>query len=104
MATTRENLDRLLAAGRQMLADAQAGEWGRAGKLQDECRTGAEHLLQGEIAREDLDAVAVGVRELLILHEQTTQLCRDSRESCMAEIEEFSHGRKGVSAYVENSG
>ena len=103
MASTRDSLDRLMVAGRQMLADAQAGEWERAGRLQDECRAGAERLLQGDIPREDLDAVALAVRELLILHEQTTQLCRDSREACVVSIEEFSHGRKAVNAYAENS-
>ena len=95
----------LLDAGRQMLAVAEAGEWGRANEIQADCHRRAEALFAtGSLNAAEAAAVAQGIQELMDLHGQVMQLCSSAREDFLQDIGDLNQGRQAVAQYTANSG
>ena len=97
-------LHELLVAGRQMLAVAEAGEWGRANEIQADCHRRAEALFANPLSNADAAAAAKCVEELLAMHAQVIDLCSSARESSMQDMGELNQGRQAVAQYTANSG
>ena len=102
--SVERQLDELLAAGRQMLAVAEAGEWGRANEIQTECQRRAEALFAEPLGTAEATAAAKGVEELIALHAQVIELCSSARDNSMQDMDEFNQGRQAVAQYTANSG
>jgi len=103
MSVERQMHD-LLDAGRQMLAVAKAGEWSRANDIQADCHRRAEALFAEPLSATDAAAVADGINQLIILHDQVMELCSNARENFMQDMDELNQGRQAVAEYSANSG
>ena len=101
-ATINDQLDTLLAIGRQMLAVARDGDWDRAGELQAKCLGLAEDLFDKPVAAADATAVVTAVSEVMELHREVTVLCRDSRDAAMQGLDSLKQGRQAVTEYSSN--
>jgi len=100
----RRQLEQLLASGRQMLAVAGDGDWGKATELQADCQRRAHALFEQTINVEDAAAVADGVEQLKAMHDEVMRLCSLAREDSMQAIGGLNQGRQAVNEYSSNSG
>jgi len=99
-----QQLDDLLAAGRQMLAAARDGEWDKADTLQTQCHHMSEALFAEPVPAASAAAVADVIGQLMEQHSEAMQLCSHAREDFMQEIGNINQGRQAVSEYSSNSG
>jgi hypothetical protein len=99
-----DQLDTLLAAGRQMLAEARDGEWDRVAEFQAQCYRLAEKLFAKPVAAADAAAVTAAVSEVMELHREVTVLCKDTHDATMQGLGSLNVGRRAVSKYTANSG
>lgn len=100
----RRQLEQLLASGRQMLAVAGDGDWGKATELQADCQRRAHALFEQTISVEDAAAVADVVEQLKAMHDEVMRLCSLAREDSMQTIGGLNQGRQAVNEYSANSG
>ncbi len=100
----RRQLEQLLASGRQMLAVAGDGDWGKATELQADCQRRAHALFEQTISVEDAAAVADVVEQLKAMHDEVMRLCSLAREDSMQAIGGLNQGRQAVNEYSANSG
>lgn len=99
---TTEKLVELVQHNKQMLKDAEAGNW--------------EKVAENEVIREQLikafyslsaDAdeaatVATATQELLHVNEEITQLAREAKEQLKNELCEIGRGKSAVNAYTKH--
>ena len=87
-----------------MLAVAEAGDWGRANDIQADCHRRAEALFAESLSATDAAAVADGINQLMILHDQVMELCSNARENFKQDMDDLNQGRQAVAQYAANSG
>lgn len=102
-APVKQQLENLLASGRQMLAVAGDGDWGKATELQADCQRRAHALFEQTIRVEDAAAVANVIEQLKTMHDEVMRLCNHAREDSMQAIGGLNQGRQAVNEYSENS-
>jgi len=102
-APVKRQLEHLLTSGRQMLAVAGDGDWGKASELQADCQRRAHALFEQTIRVEDAAAVADVIEQLKALHDEVMRLCDAAREDSMQAIGGLNQGRQAVNEYSANS-
>ena len=99
----RRQLEHLLAGGRQMLAVAGEGDWGKATELQADCQRRAHALFEQTISVTNAAEVADVIEQLKTMHDEVMRLCKAEREDSMQAIDGLNQGRQAVNEYSSNS-
>jgi hypothetical protein len=99
----RRQLEHLLASGRQMLAVAGEGDWGKATELQADCQRRAHALFEQTISVANAADVAEVIEQLKVMHDEVMRLCNTAREDSMQAIGGLNQGRQAVNEYSSNS-
>ena len=99
----KRQLEHLLASGRQMLAVAGDGDWGKATELQADCQRRAHALFEQTISEADAAEVADVIEQLKAMHDEVMRLCNHAREDSMQAIGGLNQGRQAVNEYSANS-
>jgi len=102
-APVKRQLDHLLASGRQMLAVAGEGDWGKATELQADCQRRAQALFEQTISVADAAEVADVIEQLKAMHDEVMRLCKAAREDSIQAIDGLNQGRQAVNEYSSNS-
>lgn len=102
-APVKRQLEHLLVSGRQMLAVAGDGDWGKATELQADCQHRARALFEQTISVADAAAVSNVIEQLKAMHDEVMRLCSAAREDSMQAIGGLNQGRQAVNEYSSNS-
>ena len=100
----RYQLDALLDTGRQMFASASDGDWDKVSECQASCHARATAIFSNPLSVTDAAAVADAVNTVLALHKEVMQLCRQSRDTHLQDLDSLNQGRQAVNEYTANSG
>lgn len=89
----------LLELSAAMLEAARAEQWATVLRLQDERRAGLERFFVRTPSREEADAVAAGIRQMLGQDREIMERGAVSHAEARRALERLSTGRRAVMAY-----